>query len=325
VRHEIGLGVEAERNSPVTGKGHVVGVDLGGTSVRAALAAQDGTIEAEAYASTDIVDDRVVPQLLSLITEVSEKAGRRPEDLVAAVIGVPGVPDNSAGMVRNAPNVPALARPSAIGALRSRLPIVPRFENDVNLAALAEWQFGGHDCESVAALALGTGIGLGIVIRGEIVRGEHQAAGEIAALPFGGDPFSTSGIGRGLESVVGAPALVAAYLGTGDRRLRTGAQVFAAARQGDVEARQVVDNYARDVARAVMTVLAVLDPGVIALTGGIGSDPYLHGAVTEWLERGGARPEVLVGSKLGARAGLIGAIVASVADARKTDNPIPVP
>jgi len=303
----------------------VVGVDLGGTSMRAALAAADGTIEAEAYVPTDVVDDRVAPQLLKLIGELSEKAERRPEDLAAAVIGVPGVPDNVAGVVRNVPNVPALGRPTTIRALRSGLPVVPRFENDVNLAALAEWQFGGHDCESVAALALGTGIGLGIVIRGEILRGEHLAAGEIAALPFGGDPFGPSGLGRGLESVVGAPALVASYLATSTRQLRTGAQVFAAAMDGDVEARRVVDSYARNVARAVMTVLAVLDPGVIALTGGIGSDSYLFAQVTEWLERGGARSDVLVASKLGARAGLIGAVAASVAHADKPHQPLPVP
>jgi glucokinase len=310
--------VRSIRRSHLPAGGHIVGVDLGGTRIRAAVAAPDGTIEAEADVATDVVGDGVVAQLLDLIHTVTGQAGRVEEGLLAAVIGVPGVADNAAGVVRNSPNVPALGRPATIEAIRSGLPVLPRFENDVNLAALAEWRFGGHDCESVAALALGTGIGLGAVVRGELLWGEHLAAGEVAALPFGGDPFSTLGLGRALESVVSGSALVGSYRATGDRQLLTGAEVFAAAAEGDVVAREIVDQYARNVARAAMTVIAVLDPGVIALTGGVGSDPFLFHCVTKWLDRGGVRSGLVVPSTLGARAGLVGALSAAAGRAEAT-------
>jgi glucokinase len=105
--------------------GCVLGVDVGGTRIRAAVAAADGTIEAEADVPTDTSGDAVVAQLLTLTRSLIRRAGREGETLTAAVIGVPGVPDQEAGFVRNAPNVPALQREKVIEELASGLPIVP--------------------------------------------------------------------------------------------------------------------------------------------------------------------------------------------------------
>ncbi|MCU1490519.1 MAG: hypothetical protein JWM85_1924 [Acidimicrobiaceae bacterium] len=295
-----------------------MGVDLGGTRVRIALARPDGTFEAEADAATLLDGDAVGGQLLSLIRDLSQEAQRHEDDLAATVLGVPGVADNTAGVVRHVPNVPALERAATITALRAGLAGPLWLENDVNLAALAEWHHGGHTCESVAALALGTGIGLGIVVRGELLRGDHLAAGEIADLPFGGDPFGALGFAGALESVVSGSALVSSYQAATGSGPCTAAEVFASAARNDAAASEAVDRYAHHVARSIIAVLAILDPGVIALTGSIGADPYLLRCVNKWLDKAGVSSDALVVSRLGARAGLIGAVTAAAAKARAT-------
>jgi glucokinase len=294
--------------------GHIIGVDVGGTRIRAAVADVAGNIETEGSVLTDRRDAAVIDQLLTLFSQLTRQAGREEAALCAAVIGVPGVPDREAGVVLHVPNVPALQRPEAILALGASLAVLPDLENDVNLAALGEWHAGSHDCTSLAALALGTAVGLGVVIDGALFRGEHGTAGEIARLPFGGDPFdkSTYEIGA-LETVVSTAGLVRAYRDSGGPAVTTAREVFDAAEAGARPAQQAIDQYARNVARAVMAVQAVLDPGVIALTGGIGANPQLFERVVGWLGRARARPELLMRSRLGARAGLIGAIAAAAA------------
>jgi glucokinase len=294
--------------------GHIIGVDVGGTRIRAAVADVDGVIETEGSVLTDRRDAAVIDQLLTLFSQLTRQAGREEAALCAAVIGVPGVPDHEAGVVRQIPNVPALQRPEVISALGASLAVLPDLENDVNLAALGEWHAGSHDCTSLAALALGTAVGLGVVIDGTLFRGEHGTAGEIARLPFGGDPFDESSYEIGaLETVVSTAALVRDYRDSGGPAVTTAREVFDAAAAGARPAQQAIDQYARNVARVVMAVQAVLDPGVIALTGGIGANPELFERVAGWLRCARARPELLMRSRLGARAGLIGAIAAAAA------------
>jgi predicted NBD/HSP70 family sugar kinase len=148
-------------------------------------------------------------------------------------------------------------------------------ENDVDAAAIAERDFGhGRDFSTFAFVSVGTGIGMGLVLDGELHRGAHGAAGEIAFLPLtDGDVDPRDARRRGaLESAVSSAAVVRAARRAGTRR-RSARSVFAAAAAGDSAAREIVAQEAAIVARALAAIVAVVDPELIVLGGGIGRAP----------------------------------------------------
>jgi predicted NBD/HSP70 family sugar kinase len=125
-----------------------------------------------------------------------------------------------------------------------------------------------------AFVSVGTGIGMGLVLDGKLHRGAHGAAGEIAFLPLGGESLELGDARRrgALESAASAAAVVRAARRSGSR-LRSARAVFTAAAAGDQQARQVVAGEAEIVAHALGAVVAVVDPELIVLGGGIGRAP----------------------------------------------------
>jgi predicted NBD/HSP70 family sugar kinase len=147
-----------------------------------------------------------------------------------------------------------------------------RIENDVDAAAVAEQVHGhGRDISTFAFVSVGTGIGMGLVVDGQLHRGAHGAAGEIAFLRLGGESLELVDARRrgALESAASAAAIVKAARKSGSR-LRSARGVFAAAAAGDEQAREIVAGEAEIVARALGAVVAVVDPELIVLGGGIG-------------------------------------------------------
>jgi predicted NBD/HSP70 family sugar kinase len=150
-----------------------------------------------------------------------------------------------------------------------------RIENDVDAAAVAEQVHGhGRDFSTFAFVSVGTGIGMGLVLEGKLHRGAHGAAGEIAFLPLDGESLEVGDARRrgALESAASAAAVVRAARQSGSR-LRSARSVFAAAAAGDEQARKAVAGEAEIVARALGAVVAVVDPELIVLGGGIGRAP----------------------------------------------------
>src|SRR5262249_27659917 len=132
----------------------------------------------------------------------------------------------------------------------------------------------GRDASTLAFVSVGTGIGMGLVLDGRLHRGAHGAAGEIAFLPLVSgslDPGEARRRGA-LESAVSAAAVVKAARQAGTR-LRSARSVFAAAVEGDGRARQVVEREAAVVAHGLTSIVAVVDPELIVLGGGIGRAP----------------------------------------------------
>ena len=149
------------------------------------------------------------------------------------------------------------------------------FENDVNLAALGEqWQGLGRGVEHFVFLHLGTGVGMGLVLRGELFRGASGAAGEVGYLPLSGtDLTDPSSRRRGpLDAAASATGVVATARKLGMKPPLTAKRVFAAARDGDTRATRVVAIEAQRIALAVAAVAAVVDPELVILGGGIGGN-----------------------------------------------------
>ena len=309
--------------SPSTSDGPlVVGLDLGGTKVRGAIADLGGVVLAECVEPTAVAGGAaVVRQLAQMAHALAERAGRDPADLIAVAVGSPGVLDSEGRFTLSA-NISGLADVPLASALTELLAVPVIADNDVNVAALGEgWQGAARGMSSFAVLSVGTGLGLGIVVHGELLRGAHGSAGEIAFLPIGGDPSSPESLEHGTLEVASATAglhrAVAASLATGvPTDLAADDDVpaiFAAWRRGDKVAADILGHEARLLAQAALSVSVLIDPEAIVLTGGIGADADLVALVQQELDSIAPHPVTLVPSPLGARSGVVGALAAALA------------
>jgi predicted NBD/HSP70 family sugar kinase len=185
------------------------------------------------------------------------------------------------------------------------------FENDVNLAALGEQWLGlGKEAENFAYLHVGTGVGAGLVLHGELYRGATGAAGEVGYLPMAGDPRDPQLRRRGaLDTAAGASGVVAAARALGMRPPLSARNVFAAARRGDAVARRVVGLEAERIALAIAAIVPVVDPELVILGGGIGRNgDLLLEPVAEELRRISPFRVRLEISPLGDQAVVLGAV-----------------
>ena len=195
-------------------------------------------------------------------------------------------------------------------ALRARLGVEVAIENDVNLAAVGErWRGNSRKARSFAFIAIGTGIGMGIVADGQLIRGSRGAAGEIAYLPLGGDPFDARGQRLGtLETSAASAGIAARYVGLGGAAGATVREIFDAL-DHDEAARVTLDEVARVIATAILAVHSVLDPEIVVMGGSIGARPELKARIEAHLARCMRQPIPIEPSARSARrATLLGAI-----------------
>jgi predicted NBD/HSP70 family sugar kinase len=258
--------------------GFVLGLDVGREFVRGAVADLAGTVRARhSRAARSSSGAARVRELAVLADELLQDAGHDGNGtLLQTVVGSPGIVEPDGSALQLAPNLPGWERPAVLRNLRDLLGAETRIENDVDAAAVAERDHGhGRDFSTFAFVSVGTGIGMGLVLDGKLHRGAHGAAGEIAFLPLADgellDPRDARRRGA-LESAVSSAAVVRAARRAG-APFRSARSVFAAATAGDDRARVIVAREAVVVALALASVVAVVDPELIVLGGGIGRAP----------------------------------------------------
>jgi predicted NBD/HSP70 family sugar kinase len=305
--------------------GWVLAVDVGRGYVRVAIADLLGAIVARkdrpsraSRAST------LVTQLVRLADELTAEAGIARSDITLTVFGTPGVHDTQTGALRSAPNLPGWDRPGAIDRLAEVAGEPYVVENDVDLAAVGEGAYGlGVGVAHFVYVSIGTGTGMGIMIDGRLYRGFHGAAGEVGYLPVAeGDPLQDEPASRKrgmFESVASADGIVSLARRLGMAAAVTAKDVFDAARAGDPTATQAVLREADHVAHALAAVTAILDPELVVLGGGIGTQggDLLTGPVRDRLTSLVALvPPRIEVSALGADAVLRGALAVGLTAAR---------
>lgn len=302
--------------------GWVVGVDVGRRWVRAAIADITGAMIAKRDERAHVSSARtLIGQIGSIARDLAAEAGVRWSQITHATLGSPGVFDPVHGYVAMAPNLPGWGRSGIVEAVREELGIEVTFENDVNLAALAERAQGlGRNVDSFVFLSVGTGVGMALVIDGRLYRGAHGAAGEVAYMPLGlGDPHDPANRRRGaFEESAAAAGVVRSAKKLGMKAPLTPERIFGAARKGNATAVRVVEAEAARLALAIATVTPVLDPELVILGGGIGRNGDL---LLEPIERElrllvPLRPKVAV-SALGEDAVLRGAVTTALEIARE--------
>src|SRR3569833_2168838 len=162
--------------------------DLGARRLTGALADIAGRVLAEADEPTD---GRGGVWALDQIARLSDRLARdnhtHPSRIRSIVLATPCVVNPKSGAIEMAPNITGLSHLNVVGLLGEKLGSPVVFENDIILALLGEiWHGCAQNLANVAFLALGSGVGLGLYINGQLVRGENGAAGEIGYLPIGG-------------------------------------------------------------------------------------------------------------------------------------------
>lgn len=301
-------------------KGCVIGLDLGGTKLRGALgnAAGDILVEFDQPTANHAPDSTLV-QMAEMARSLAARAGVPLEAVEHIVVGVPGVvaPD---GRVALSPNVSFDRNTRLADTLHTILGVPVSVDNDGNLSAFGEHTEGrGRErgAHSLAFLALGTGIGMGLIVDGHLLHGNAGGAGEIAFLPFGADPFEGAAAhpGGAFEAAVGSDGIRRAYkLSTGlELEVR---EIFDRADIGDAAAKAVVQQATRNIALGVASIIALLDPGVVVVGGGIGARPGLAEAIGQLTAKLLPTACDVVASALGDRAGVVGAVAFARHEAR---------
>lgn len=281
----------------------VVGIDLGGTKLLGAIASADGSVLAERELATG--PEGPVAQVSGLANALLAEAGADRSRLAQVVVGVPGVVD-AEGAVSLSPHVAFGRGVSFADAVSAALGVPVFADNDANIAAFGEYSVRTDPRQSgVVLLTLGTGVGMGIVVNGEILRGAHGAAGEIGSMPYSG--ATPEDEARHYEAPVSTSGILAAYQAAGGQ-LGTVREIFDAADAGDSVARAAVDQCIRDLANGLGVVVSLLDPGLIVLGGGIGARPGVAEQVASRLAALVPTPCAVLASRLGTRAGLVGAL-----------------
>jgi glucokinase len=300
----------------------VLGVDVGGTNVKAGLVAEDGTILTTMSWRTE--SDKgfsyFSQTLYQHMTEMVSRAGFRVQCLNAIGVGLPGFLDLETGILKRAVNLKWPLDVPVVKTLQDIFGVPVGMDNDGNLAALGEvWTGAGIGSKSALCVTIGTGVGGGIVLDGHVYRGVSAMAGEIGHLPMKPDGELCNCGKRGcLETLASATAL--ARMGEraglksfqGDDIQITAEDVFRYVSQGNKVAQEIVGQMVEWLARGLAQAANLLNPDVIVVGGGVvqAGDALFSPLKQAFSQM--ALPRVvdsckLVPAKLGTHAGMLGA------------------
>jgi glucokinase len=249
-----------------------MGVDMGGTSISAGLVDADGRVLAHRSESTHVRGPgTALDTLLALCAVLVEIAHVRGLSLSGIGIGVPGAVDADRGVIgADIHYVPELAGTALSAVVGERLGLPVFVDNDVNVLALGEWTFGaGRGSRSLVVLALGTGVGGGIILDGRLHRGASGFGGELGHVPinFDGRPCICGGRGCLKTYVSGTDIALIATERLG--RVVTAAEVFRLAAAGEPTAREVIDLVCDALGAGLAVIVNGLNPERLLLAGSV--------------------------------------------------------
>jgi glucokinase len=286
-----------------------VGVDVGGTKVLAlAIGASGDDVRGDARTPTPDSADKLIDVIVDTATTAAKEAGA---PLGALCVGVPGLVDAD-GVMRFAANLPGLVELPLRKIFGERLGVPVVIDNDANVAAWGERCTGaGEGADDLLMVTIGTGIGGGIVLGGELYRGGHGMAGEIGhtVVQLDGEPCQCGQRGCWEKYASGTALNRIAR----DAGFDSSEMVVARAAENDETALEVMSTFTRWMAIGLAGLVNILDPSVVVLGGGlIEAGDLLLTPLRDWMgqliEGGEHRPPVpLLPATLGERAGAIGA------------------
>ncbi len=302
-----------------------IGVDLGGTAIKFALATEDGKIikEDKRPTNTEATVETILANLSDAIKQMiryAEQQGHRP---VAVGMGTPGSVEIHTGfLMGSTPNFLHWRNVEIKKELEREVKLPVFVDNDANLMALGETRFGagiGH--HDVICLTIGTGVGGGIIIDDNLYRGFHCAGAELGhlSLELEGLPCKCGGKGC-LEAYASASAMLKNFKGHYEKnKIPFHAEemdvrfIFKLYRQNDAIARQVIEEACYYLGRGLATLINIFNPSMFIIGGGVAEagEIYLSKVREIAFQYAMEKPREgvqIVGAKLGNKAGYLGAI-----------------
>lgn len=265
----------------------IIGIDLGGTTVKFAILSSEGDIQQKWSIETDISEEgtKIVPSIIASIKKHIEMYGMSTGDFLGIGMGSPGTVDAANGTVIGAYNLNWKTLQMVRQQIEEGTGIPFFIDNDANVAALGEaWRGAGESEPDVVFLTLGTGVGGGIIVDKKLVHGATGAAGEVGHITVEPNGFQcTCGKTGCLETVASATGVVhlardlsESYAGDSklkysidDGQLITAKDVFDLAKEEDPLALIVVDKVAYYLGLASSHLANILNPSTIVLGGGV--------------------------------------------------------
>lgn len=298
-----------------TEKKYAIGIDLGGTNLRVALVSEDGEIARKIKKPSS---EPVLDAILSAIHEIKQT------DIVGIGLGVAGVIDRKRRRISLSPNLHAIEGIDLVREIQDRFSVSVMIENDANVAALGEKIAGaGRSFDNFVLLTLGTGIGGGIIHKGELL----DVSAEIGHMSINADaekcPCGNIGC---LETYASARAMIAKAVSMIEKENEsilkecckgsiykiTPEDIYKAALEGDALSREILKDAGRFLGVGIANIINIMSPEAIILTGGlVGAwNIYVQEAIKEASRR--AFKELfdavkIIPSSLGDDAGIIGA------------------
>ncbi len=258
------------------------GIDVGGTTVKLAFFSEFGDMIAawEIPTNTQNGGERILPEIAASVEAYMAHNGVTRSEVLGIGIGVPG-PVDEKGIVNHCVNL-GWGVKDLVGELEALTGMTVRAGNDANVAALGEcWRGGGEGCRNMVMATLGTGVGGGIVVGGQVIHGVHGAGGEIGHLTLNPEETRPCGCGKyGCAeqycSATGIVRVARDYLAAhaGESALREKAEltckdIFDAGKAGDGAALAILEQVYEYLGRFLANVCCVVDPEVVVIGGGV--------------------------------------------------------
>ncbi|MBR3290146.1 MAG: ROK family protein [Clostridia bacterium] len=306
-----------------------IGIDIGGTFLKAGVVSDDGQVIATASRPTgaERPADAIMADIAAVAQDAADAAGLTMADIQTVGAGCPGTCNRQTGMVEYANNLHFVNVPLG-ERLRTLLKAPVYVENDANAAVLGEHIAGAaKGADDCACITLGTGVGGGVMVNGRLITGVNGSGGELGHMVIcvDGEPC-TCGRNGCWESYASVSALIrqtrAAMQAHPESALWRqapaldrvdGRTPFDAMRQGDAVAAAVVERYLRYVAAGIINIINIFQPDILCIGGAISKegdtllDPIRRTVIQERYNRYSDRQTRLCVAELGNRAGLIGA------------------
>ena len=265
----------------------LIGVDLGGTTIKFAILTAEGEIQQKWSVRTNVLDDgsHIVPDIIESINHHIDLYKMSREDFIGIGMGTPGTVDREKGTVIGAYNLGWKVLQPVKEQIEKGTGLPFSLDNDANVAALGEqWKGAGDEGDDVAFITLGTGVGGGVITNGEMVHGFGGAGGEIGHINVEPNGYlCTCGNHGCLEQYASATGIVhvaedKAEQYEGDSQLKamidngdqvTAKAVFDLAKEHDYLANMVVDDVCRYLGIACANVSNILNPQYLVIGGGV--------------------------------------------------------
>lgn len=315
-----------------TKKTFTIGIDLGGTSIKAGAVDNHGKILSQYKADTKAHKgpSAVIQQILFSIQEILGK--HKQSECHGIGIGAPGIVDLDSGIVKHPPNFSEWKEIALAKAIRKVIPLPVFIENDANAAALAEVKYGiGMEHKNFLFVIWGSGVGGGIIMNHKIFRGPHGGAGEIGhiSIDYNG-PECNCGSRGCIECYIGqrylsertrhilatqpegSPPSLIPKLVDGNLNLIEPSIISTAAEQGDLVACDILKEAGELLGYALASVLNIIDLRVVIIGGGISAAPsFVFTAIESAIQSRVLKPSKpgikVLRSNLGNNAGILGA------------------